>query len=290
MGYQNSFGTRGTVRTDGNVNFTAVEDLGGGMKVTAVGGIDLAHRGQLAAGRNLSLSLATADVGTFSMASVNANNSSRLGDAGGTISLDKNIDDIYGADVNIQSFGYTAPTFVKGLTLAVGWSGAAGAQLAGNTTDDVTANQANPGKITKASADYSAKYEFDGGNVVLTYRPDDKRARYGVNYSLAGLNFGAHVVPEYTNAATSRVGTQTEFEVWMPVGALTVGAQYGTRAAYTAVASTGNTNYLKQTGTAFGLKYAFSKRTSIIASFAKIDDGTSDANTTQQRIKLNHTF
>jgi hypothetical protein len=284
MGYQNSFGTRGTARTDGNVNFTAVEDLGGGMQVTAVGGIDLANRGQYAAGRNFSLGLSTAHMGSFSMGTVNASNSSRLGDAGGTIALDKNIDDIYGADVNIQSISYTAPTLVKNLTLSVGWSGAAGSAL----SDAAAAVQ--PGKITKASADYAATYAFDGGNVVLTYRPDDKRTRYGVNYSLAGLSLGAHVVPEFTNAAGSKVATQTEFEVWMPVGAVTVGAQYGTRGAYTAVASTGNTNYLKQTGTAFGVKYAFSKRTALVASFAKIDDGTSDTNTTQQRIKLHHTF
>jgi len=282
FGVQNSFGTRGTARTDGNVNFTAVEDLGGGLKATVVGGVDLANRGQLAAGRNLTMSLA-GGFGTFSMGTVNANNSSRLGDAGGTISLDKNIDDIYGADPNLQSISYTAPKF-NDVTLAIGWNGAAGSALSD------TAAAVQPGKITKASADISAKYDFAGGNLVATYRPDDARTRFGVNYSLAGVNFGAHFIPEYTNAATSKVGAQTEFEAWMPMGALTVGVQKGSRNAYTAIASSGNTNYLKQEGTAFGLKYELSKRTFFTASFAKIDDGTSDANVTQQRIKLHHSF
>ena len=128
MGYQNSFGTKGTARTDGNVNFTATEDLGGGLSVTAVGGVDLQHRGQLAAGRNLSLTVA-GGFGKFAMASLNAANASRLSGAGGTMSLDKDIDDTFGGDVNIQSVSYTLPAMVDGLTVAVGWSGAAGTTL-----------------------------------------------------------------------------------------------------------------------------------------------------------------
>jgi len=296
FGVQNSFGTRGTARTDGNVNFTAVEDLGGGLKATVVGGVDLANRGQLAAGRNLTMSLA-GGFGTFSMGTVNANNSSRLGDAGGTVALDKNIDDVFGADVNIQSISYTAPKF-SDVTLAIGWSGAAGSAL----TDSAAAVQ--PGKITKASADISAKYDFTGGNVVATYRPDDARTRFGVNYNLSGVNLGAHMVPEFTNALGTKVGAQTEIEAWMPMGALTVGVQMGKRDAFTNSTNAGYTGvktartaanasgfaYAAQKGTAFGLKYDFSKRTFITASFAKINAGEGETNTTQQRIKLHHNF
>jgi hypothetical protein len=275
FGVQNTFGTRGTARTDGNVNFTAVEDLGGGLKATVVGGVDLAHRGQYAAGRNFSMTLA-GGFGTFSMGSANSNFASRLGDAGGTISLDQNIDDIYGSDVNVQSISYTAPKF-SDVTLAIGWSGAAGSAL----TQDAAA--VAPGKITKASADISAKYDFTGGNVVATYRPDDARTRFGVNYSLAGVNLGAHFITEYTNAAGTKLPAQTEIEAWMPLGALTVGVQTGSRGAY------GTTT--KQQGNAFGAKYDLSKRTFITASFAKLDKGVSaTANQTQQRIKLHHSF
>ncbi len=281
MGYQNSFGTKGTARTDGNVNFTATEDLGGGLSVTAVGGVDLQNRGQYAAGRNLSLTV-NGGFGSFVMSSVNSANSSRLSGAGGTMSLDKDIDDTFGADANIQSVKYTLPAMVDGLTVAVGWSGAAGTAL----TDSAAASA--PGKITSTSADWALTYAFDGGNAVVTYRPDDKRARFGANLALGGLSIGAHSVPSYTKTDTSVVGDQTEFEVSMPVGALTVGAQYATRAAWTDV--TNSVTYVKATGTTFGIKYAMSKRTSVIASFGKIDDGTADTNTTQQRVKLIHSF
>jgi hypothetical protein len=284
MGYQNSFGTKGTTRTDGNVNFTATEDLGGGLSVTAVGGVDLQDRGQLAAGRNLSLTVA-GGFGKFAMASVNAANSSRLSGAGGTMSLDKDIDDTFGADVNIQSVSYTLPAIVDGLTVAVGWSGAAGATLS-NTSTSVGVVAAAPGKILSASADWALTYAFDGGNAVMTYRPNDKRARFGANLTLGGMSVGAHSVPSYTNANGDVVGDQTEFEVSMPVGAMTVGAQYATRAAWT----NAGTALAKATGTTFGIKYAMSKRTSVIASFGKIDDGTADTNTTQQRVKLIHSF
>jgi len=205
------------------------------------------------------------------MGSVNANLSSRLGDAGGTISLDKNIDDIYGSDVNIQSVSYTAPTF-NGLTLGMGWSGAAGSAL----TDAAAA--VAPGKITSASGDLSASYAIDGGNLVLTYRPEDRRVRYGVNYTLSGVSFGAHMVPKYTAYSTgSVVEAQTEFEAWMPVGALTIGAQTGKRGT--------------AKGTTFGAKYSLSKRTSVVASFGKINTGSqTSAAATQSRMKLVHSF
>jgi hypothetical protein len=271
MGYQNSFGTKGTARTDGNVNFTATEDLGGGLSVTAVGGVDLQNRGQHASGRNLSLTVA-GGFGKFAMSSVNAANSSRLSGAGGTISLDKDMDDIYGADANIQSVSYTLPAMVNGLTVAVGWSGAAGVGIDVGDDKDATA----PGKITSTSADWAFTYAFDGGSAVLTYRPNDKRVRYGATVAAAGLNFGVHMVPSFTNSDDEEVDAQTEMEVWMPVGAVTVGAQRGKKG--------------DAKGTTFGLKYEMSKRTSVIASFGKIDDATDDENTTQQRIKLIHSF
>jgi hypothetical protein len=268
MGYQNSFGTKGTARTDGNVNFTATEDLGGGLSVTAVGGVDLQHRGQHASGRNLSLTVA-GGFGKFAMASVNAANSSRLSGAGGTMSLDKDIDDTFGGDVNIQSVSYTLPAMVDGLTVAVGWSGAAGSAL----TDSAAASA--PGKITSASADWAFTYAFNGGSAVLTYRPDDKRVRYGATVAAAGLNIGVHAVPAYTKSDGTDVAAQSEMEVWMPVGAVTVGAQTGKRGT--------------AKGSTFGLKYDMSKRTAVVASFGKIQSGSA-TNTTQQRVKLIHSF
>jgi Gram-negative porin len=269
-GWQNSGGTKGTTRTDGNVNFSAVEDLGGGLKATATAGIDLANRGQFAAGRNWTLGL-SGDFGSLSMGTANANLSSRLGDAGGTIALDKNIDDIYGSDVNLQVVNYTAPKFGN-LTVGITWNGAAGSALSD------TAAAVAPGKITSASGDIAASYAIDGGNVVLTYRPEDRRVRYGVNYTLSGVSFGAHMVPEYTAYSTgSVVAAQTEFEAWMPLGALTIGAQTGKRDT--------------AKGTTFGAKYALSKRTSVTASFGKINTGSqTSAAATQQRIKLQHSF
>jgi hypothetical protein len=266
MGYQNSFGTKGTTRTDGNVNFTATEDLGGGLSITAVGGIDLQNRGQLTAGRNLSLTVA-GGFGKFVMSSVNAANSSRLSGAGGTISLNKDMDDIYGDDANVQSVSYTLPAMVDGLTVAVGFSGTAG------TTMTETAAAVAPGKITSASADWALTYAFNGGSAVMTYRPDDKRVRYGATVAAAGVNVGVHVVPGYGTGATANA--QSEMEIWMPLGAVTVGAQTGKRGT--------------SKGSTFGLKYDMSKRTAVVASFGKIQSGSA-TNTTQQRIKLIHSF
>ena len=273
MGYQNSFGTKGTTRTDGNVNFTATEDLGGGLSVTAVGGIDLQNRGQLTAGRNLSLTV-NGGFGSFVMSSVNAANSSRLSGAGGTISLNKDMDDIYGDDANIQSVKYTLPAMVDGLTVAVGWSGAAGVTLS-NTDANTSVVAAAPGKITSASADWAFTYAFDGVTAVMTYRPDDKRVRYGATAAVAGLNVGVHAVPAYTKSDGTAVVAQSEMEVWMPVGAVTVGAQTGKRGT--------------AKGSTFGLKYDMSKRTAVVASFGKIQSGSA-TNTTQQRVKLIHSF
>ena len=261
FGWNNSDGTKTIARTDGNVNFTATEDLGGGLKATVVGGVDLAERGAGVNGRNISLNLA-GGFGSLTIANVNAANSTRLSGAGGTISLSKDIDDVYGDDVNINSIAYVSPAIMPGLTIGVGASGSA---YEGESFSTPAAAKA-AGIPTTASIDYSLNYSSGPAKFTLTHRPGDERSRVSgsYNFGVASVGFG------YVPAFDKQTNDQMEYEVWAPMGAVTIGFQSAQRGT--------------SEGTAYGLKYDLSKRTNIVISHGEINGKT------YQRAKVVHSF
>jgi predicted porin len=282
MAWQNSAGTTTMGRSDGNVNFTATEDLGGGLKATAVGGIDLQNRGAGVNGRNISLNL-SGGFGSLTMANVNSASSTRLSGAGGTISLDEDIDDVYGSDGNINSISYVSPAIMPGVTIGVGVSGSAYVSESFGTFDetglavdedgevDAPVKATSSTKPTTASTDFSVNYSAGPAKFTLTYRPDDSRVRTSGSYNFGIASVGFGYIPEYTKSDDTVVEDQVEYEVWAPLASnITVGFQSGKRG--------------DDEGTVYGVKYDLSKRTNIVASFGKINDET------QQRVRLLHSF
>jgi predicted porin len=249
FGIQKDDGVTTQGRTDGNVNFSATEDLGGGLKATVVGGVDLPDRGSAANGRNISLTV-SGGFGTVAFANVNSASSTRLSGAGGAISLNTaDIDDVYGADTNnVDTLTYTLPTLVQGLTVSYGFNSTAGASMASTSGDLGLTYAAGPARTT------------------LTYRQNDGRTRLSGSYNFGVASVGFGYIPAFGTQAADQI----EYEVWAPMGPITIGYQSAERGA--------------SEGTAYGVKYDLSKRTNIVISRGEI------LGKTYQRAKIVHSF
>ncbi|WP_322993184.1 porin [Limnohabitans sp.] len=276
--------------TDGDVRFTSVEDLGGGLKATAA--MELRVRGRGAAddgsatgansgvgGRNSTLSLA-GGFGSVTLGAIEAGNGIMgLGFAGAPVNLQSGYDGaILSGVANLDYFNYTTPALIPGMTLgytrvdSAGTPALSGATAKGVAADVVGLNYAN-GPIA-AAADYTV------------YNTDRTRVRISASYDLGIAKIGAGFEDNKKNGVYS-AGTQNAFGVTVPMGALTLGAVYAINKEGSASLGAGKTE-----GWGIGADYGFSKRTVLNVSYGdrtKMGNAT-DSNGDQYRVRLMHTF
>ncbi len=276
--------------TDGDVRFTAVEDLGGGMK--AIVAMELRVRGRAAAddgssagansgvgGRNSTVSLA-GGFGTVTAGAVESGNGIMgLGFAGAPVNLQSGYDgNVLSGVANVDYFNYTTPAFVTGLTLgftrvdSIGNPALSGVIAKGLAADVIALNYAN-GPIA-AVVDYSV------------FNNDRTRVRLSGTYDLGIFKLGAGFEDNKKNGLYT-AGNQTAFGVTVPMGAVTLGAVYALNKEGTSSLGAG-----KAEGWGIGADYAFSKRTVLNFSYGdrtKLANVT-DSNGDQYRIRLMHSF
>jgi hypothetical protein len=245
-------------RTDGNLNVTVTEDLGGGLKFTGVAGFDLANRGAGVNGRSTSFTLA-GGFGSLNYGTTLANLNLRTGAVSG-LSLSKGLQFVTGGEAVVSILQYTTPQLAPGLTLNI------------NSIQLGTANKTdNIGDATTVAVNYA-----NGPlSAALDYRSFLDRTRGTVTYDFGVAKAAVGFISSYTGMDDSQI----DMDIAVPVGAFTIGAQYVKRG--------------DNKGTAVGVSYALSKRTSINLATANIDT-TSDAGAAydgkQTRLRLNHTF
>jgi len=277
--------------TDGDVNFAAVEDLGGGLKATASIAVLTRGRDTGISGRDASLSLA-GNFGSVMVGSVEAGNGILgLGGAGAPVyGLDGTV---ISAASNVDIIKYTSPAF-NGFTFSANATDktASGQTLgmgATATTQDSTGFGLNYANGPLAAAFDLTNY---GANAATGTLADD-RTRVSASYDLgvAKVGFG-HQVAKYVGGSKTKdmiVG------VSVPVGAFLLGANYATQQVGTGV---------KVKGTDLGAQYNLSKRTFIAAHYQKVTNrdatlGTATAITAADavansnnkfRVQLSHAF
>jgi predicted porin len=168
---------------------------------------------------------------------------------------------------NVQVLSYTSPELIPGLRVAV-------AQAAVGSS---AADQAS--KIQIVGASYSAgplnlgvqQKSFNTSAAALVPSTEDKQteafATYNAGVAVIGLGYGSKTTT--TGKAVSSFG------VSVPMGAITLGADYAKRDAAEF------TNY--------GVRYAFSKRTVLHVSAGKYQT-TATNSKNQSRIRLAHSF
>lgn len=293
--------------TDGDFVLTAVEDLGAGLKATASMAVQSRGRDTGISGRDASLSLA-GNFGSVLIGSVEAANGILgLGGAGASVyGLDGSV---IAAASNVDIIKYTSPNLmIPGLTAslslidktAASTNYATGGTLGmGSTALDQDANVIG---LNYANGPLAAAFDVTsyGNNAVpVTAIRADNRNRFSASYDLgvAKLGFGYQVAN--TKAANATTNTKTKdmiVGVNVPMGALSLGLNYGTSQEGTGV---------KVKGLDLGAKYDLSKRTFIAFHYQDVDNknnaselaasGTADvANATNSnnkfRVQLSHAF
>ena len=279
--------------TDGDVVFTAVEDLGGGLKATASIATLMRGRDTTVSGRDATISVA-GGFGTVMIGAIEAGNGIiPLAGAGApTIGLDTfgaaqstaaasgisrtavsaaaNTDILMYTSPNISGFSFSAA--MMDATTAFGAESTSAAQ----DSTMLRVNYAN-GPLA-AMADLTS---FGKNSLTTAATTADDRVRMSASYDLGVAKIGAGYEKIQTLATTNNGNKQTMFGVSVPVGAFTFGA-------------TSSNNKLDGgttiKGTEMGVNYALSKRTAIQVATQKIKETGVTGSADRTRIRLLHSF
>jgi len=273
------------------INFMATEDLGGGMKATAkmaLAGADRSNEGGTAvAGRDASLALSSS-VGTLTLATAKAGDYLSGGIAGvgayyagfdGKVLSDRLNRDSVTFAVPVGAFTLAAAyeEAATGLGLGVGTTGAA------TVTDQSRASLS--GTYSKGPIAANVTYLSYNARNNAMYK-DETRASGSYDFGVAKVGLGAVV----TNSGLTAGGKATDYllGVSAPLGAVTLGAQFVSRKIddkdFTGQ-GTGTIN-----GTAIEADYALSKRTMLIANYARWTAINGNDASTQAQVLLSHSF
>ena len=253
--------------TDGNVKFSASEDLGGGMSVLTAMDIQSRGRDTTIAGRDASITLVTG-FGGFTLGAVEAGNGILgLGGAGApVIGLDGNTvgtgSGVLDGGVNVNIAKYSLP-LGNGIGISV------------SRTDSALVLRG-----TNAGNTYGATYSMGAISAALDFTDVAllKRTRVSGSYDFGVVKLGAGYQTRKFTGATS-TNKQTVLGVSAPFDAFTVGLNYSTNKQLTA----------SNKGIDLGVSYALSKRTNVYAQMQSVTIGNLAAAKTT-RVKMVTSF
>lgn len=279
----------GLGQTDGNVTFSASENLGGGMKAGA--SIDIRARGRGAVagsvdGRDASV-FVSGGFGTVTMGAIELGNGIiGLGGADApTIGLDGAS---IAAPINADVMLYTSPEF-SGMTFSAAVldnsMGQYGMQSAAVNYSGTLIGLGYAAGPVAVSADFT-NFNWNG-QVSATATLMDSRTRISASYDLGVAKFGLGYESLKLSSSTAGVAsvnqTETIFGVSAPVGsAITVGANV-TRSKVDGVLN-------GTSGTDLGIQYNLSKRTNVQLGYQRVAVDNAATDTTNTRVRLMHSF
>ncbi len=299
MGYKatttNSSDASGLGVDTSEINFMATEDLGGGMKATAKMGLAGADRSGesgngTVGGRDASLVL-TGGFGAVALTSVRSADYLSGGVSGvAGIGFDGKV---FGARRIADAISYSVPVGPVSLTLQHQENNVASNLAAGGLgigAAGSSAQRLNVLSVTYAAGKLVANGQYlsyDNRNNAVTSTTADyvTRAAASYDFGMAKLGLG------YSQANYSSGGTGKEglVGVSVPLGAVTVGAQWGQRKVDDSPVGSpfanGTTN-----GTGLTAAYALSKRTSVVGTYARWDVLNQSSANTETSVLVVHNF
>ncbi|MFZ3220625.1 MAG: porin [Rhodoferax sp.] len=280
------------------IDFTATEDLGGGMKVTAklaLAGADrsgesnavAAGSGNAVSGRDASLALTTG-AGTLALASEQAPDYLSGGIAGVGAYYSGFNGKVFDARVNRDTVTYSVP--VGALELAATYQEAAGLQGLGTGTTGAaaTTGQSLAGLLaTYSQGAVVANLTYLSFNSNVGRLKDQTRVSGSYDFGVAKLGLGAVVTNTNTAPAAGRA-TDLLLGVSVPMGALTLGAEFVQRKIDDVAFTTQGVGTIS--GSAVQASYALSKRTSLIGNYARWTQTVGNDASSQYQLLLSHSF
>jgi len=259
------------------IYFNAIEDLGSGMKVDAlmtIGGLDRSGESGdgTAGGKNAFLRLTT-EAGVLTLASTKPGDlSSGIAAVGASyyqfdkLDIVPNNDGLFYKRPNRDWASFAMPLGPVNLSITHLEPGADGLGIgaAGGNKQRTTALQAG----YKSGAIVANIYygTFDNRDTTQATVKDQLRLEGAYDFGMLKAGLGYQVTN--MDGALGAKDTQTLLGLSAPLGALKVGANWGTRKADDF--TTANTNGTRS-GYILGATYSLSKRTSLIANYARWD-------------------
>ena len=276
------------------INFMATEDLGGGMKATAKMGLAGADRSGesgngTVGGRDASLVL----TGGFGAVALTATRSADYLSGGlsgvAGIGFDEKV---FGARRSADAISYSVPVGPVSLTLqhqenniaTTPGSGGLGIGATGSSAQRLNVISATyaPGKLA-ANIQYLS---YDNRNNAVGSNTADYVTRANGNYDFGMAKLGlGYSQANYSGGGTAKEGL---VGVSVPLGAVTLGAQWGQRKvddSTTAAIPNGTFN-----GSGLNAAYALSKRTSIVGMYARWDVPAAASASTEASVLVIHNF
>jgi len=257
--------------TDASIKATVVEDLGGGLKVTAAGQFAMNNsRGGNLTKEDSSVALA----GGFGTVAFASTRSSDTAIAANVFASWMPVTSFY-ATVSSRAAGdvlsYTSPAIVPGLTLGLAqFEVTEGAVTSVLKSNILSANYTN-GPLTVMVAQ-KATTGLTAAQLVTTKKNNTElAATYDLGVAKLGLGYDSATT---TGANAYTDSNMTSYGVSVPMGAITLGvngAKRGVRNFYDA-----------------GVNYDLSKRTSLRVAFGKMEGGNNAGN--QSRVGILHAF
>ena len=260
--------TSGMETTDGDIVISASEDLGGGMKISAVMATEIRGNGATQLGRDAYINLSTGTMGSFLMGRVES-----AEPINGYFATGRGLDGtVSPAAKDVDALIYTLPTFVSGVTLRI------------SKSDQVSTGAVNALNTTRYQADYAAgplKVAYD----VTNYKAAstiDSRTLIGGSYDLGMVKISAArstvkaVLASTQDEKYTAIGFDAPVTANMTVGITRVTAKQGTT--------------MDKSGTALGLNYALSKRTAVQLTHQTAKQSATAVKDTYNRVRLTHSF
>lgn len=268
--------TKGFGTDTAAVTFTAVEDLGGGLKATASFTAAALQRSSDAAnGENFSLSL-SGGFGTLQLAAVEIGSGIRgLAQAGAPVNNMEG--EILPSAVDSDLVKYTSPSF-NGFTLS--------ASLTEGTTTNGLENGFGKGLSTGNPSTTTVGANYANGPLAAAIDTSDYKnsatsdSRYRMS---ASYNFGVARVGAGYESTKALAGTKTNITM------LGVSAPVSAAVTVGAVVIKKDAADVKTDGYSVGAKYALSKRTYVEGSLSKFD-GTTAEKDSKFKVLVGHTF
>jgi len=271
---------RGMAISDGDINFTASEDLGGGMKASVLSAMQLRGRNNIGA-RNGTITLSSKDlVITAGAVEVGSSLTNAWVSAPASFVSGPDNDTVLDGVSNVDLISVTLPLGALSIT---------GAYTDGSATAGAAGSGNGAGQATQLALAYKT------GALSLTADVTNTSASVaaadgGVRTRVTGTyDFGVVAVGAGFQMKNKNIASQTSFGITAPLGAVTVGLTHSVRAAQAISAEAGiAAAAAERTGTTFGASYAFSKTTSLYAGIASYTGIATDDN--EYRIRLMKSF
>ena len=280
------------------LTFTAVEDLGAGMSAKAVMSIDGLNRAGVGGGDS-SLSLG-GGFGTITLGTGRGSDYLSGGVSGvGGVGMD---DKVFSRLDSADSISYKSPTF-SGFNVSISHDENAIKRADESSGMDIGLGVGAAGTPASAAyqrgVNYSLSYAAGAIAANAAYKTWDQQGDSTIDnvknrVSIAGsYNFGVAKVGAGYRSSNYVTGTRqdTFLAVGVPMGALTLGADYGVRKQDDRKFTAPDTVNGSRSGYGFKAEYALSKRTSVIGSYASWETSVNVANrSTETNLLLSHSF